>query len=192
MAEAGAELVLVPSCTERVSGYHRVRTGSRARALENQIADRAEPDRGRRAVVAGRRPQHRRGRHLRALRADGLGRPAFWPRATLNASQWVAADGRPRAPAPPALVRRDAQLHRLGRTSRARRSSPTRSRSSPSSSRYFSAQVMVTLASSVSVPRSMGTASAFIARAITIGRGPSPPPSTIVSTSPTSAPAAAA
>ena len=30
---------------------------------------------------------------------------------------------------------------------------------------------MVTLASSVSVPRSMGTASAFIARAITIGRG---------------------
>lgn len=38
MAEAGAEIVLVPSCTERVAGFHRIRTGSRARALENQIA----------------------------------------------------------------------------------------------------------------------------------------------------------
>lgn len=43
MAEAGAELVLVPSCTERVSGYHRVRTGARARALENQIATVVSP-----------------------------------------------------------------------------------------------------------------------------------------------------
>ena len=43
MAEAGAELLLVPSCTERVSGYHRVRTGARARALENQIAAIVSP-----------------------------------------------------------------------------------------------------------------------------------------------------
>lgn len=43
MAEAGAEILLVPSCTERVSGYHRVRTGSRARALENQIAAIVSP-----------------------------------------------------------------------------------------------------------------------------------------------------
>ncbi len=43
MAEAGAELLLVPSCTERVSGYHRVRTGARARALENQIATIVSP-----------------------------------------------------------------------------------------------------------------------------------------------------
>jgi predicted amidohydrolase len=42
-AEAGAELVLVPSCTERVSGYHRVRTGSIARALENGIATVMSP-----------------------------------------------------------------------------------------------------------------------------------------------------
>jgi len=35
LAEAGAEVVLVPSCTERISGFHRVRTGSMARALEN-------------------------------------------------------------------------------------------------------------------------------------------------------------
>jgi predicted amidohydrolase len=43
MAEAGAELVLVPSCTERITGYHRVRTGARARALENQIATAMSP-----------------------------------------------------------------------------------------------------------------------------------------------------
>jgi predicted amidohydrolase len=34
-AEAGAEIILVPSCTEFTSGYHRVRTAALARALEN-------------------------------------------------------------------------------------------------------------------------------------------------------------
>jgi len=41
--EAGADAILVPSCTERVSGYHRVRTGARARALENTIATVQSP-----------------------------------------------------------------------------------------------------------------------------------------------------
>lgn len=36
MVEAGAEILLVPSCTERLSGYWRVRIGAMARALENQ------------------------------------------------------------------------------------------------------------------------------------------------------------
>lgn len=35
-AEAGAELFLVPSCTDTARGYHRVRVAARARALENQ------------------------------------------------------------------------------------------------------------------------------------------------------------
>jgi predicted amidohydrolase len=35
-AEAGAEIILAPSCTESDSGYFRVRIGSQARALENQ------------------------------------------------------------------------------------------------------------------------------------------------------------
>jgi predicted amidohydrolase len=35
-AEAGAQLILVPSCTDAPAGYHRVRTGCQARALENQ------------------------------------------------------------------------------------------------------------------------------------------------------------
>lgn len=34
--EAGAELILVPSCTDTAAGYHRVRIGAQARALENQ------------------------------------------------------------------------------------------------------------------------------------------------------------
>jgi predicted amidohydrolase len=37
MAEAGAEIVLAPSCTDALKGYWRVRVGCQARALENQI-----------------------------------------------------------------------------------------------------------------------------------------------------------
>lgn len=36
LAEAGAELLLVPSCTDTISGFHRVRIGAMARALESQ------------------------------------------------------------------------------------------------------------------------------------------------------------
>jgi predicted amidohydrolase len=34
--EQGADLILVPSCTDTLAGFHRVQIGSRARALENQ------------------------------------------------------------------------------------------------------------------------------------------------------------
>lgn len=34
--EQGADLILVPSCTDTQAGYHRVRIGCQARALENQ------------------------------------------------------------------------------------------------------------------------------------------------------------
>lgn len=34
--EAGAEILLVPSCTDTLAGYHRVKVGAQARALENQ------------------------------------------------------------------------------------------------------------------------------------------------------------
>ena len=36
LAEAGAELLLVPSCTDTVAGFNRVRIGAMARALEGQ------------------------------------------------------------------------------------------------------------------------------------------------------------
>src|SRR3569833_2661861 len=35
-AEAGATVLLAPSCTDTLAGYHRVRVGAQARALENQ------------------------------------------------------------------------------------------------------------------------------------------------------------
>lgn len=37
LAHSGCELLLVPSCTEALAGHHRVHTGSKARALENQF-----------------------------------------------------------------------------------------------------------------------------------------------------------
>jgi len=36
LAERGAEIILAPSCTETAAGFHRVRIGAMARALENQ------------------------------------------------------------------------------------------------------------------------------------------------------------
>lgn len=36
LVEAGADLLLAPSCTDTLAGYHRVRIGAQARALENQ------------------------------------------------------------------------------------------------------------------------------------------------------------
>ena len=37
MSAAGADLILVPSCTDTLAGANRVHVGARARALENQI-----------------------------------------------------------------------------------------------------------------------------------------------------------
>lgn len=36
LAAAGAEVIAVPSCTDTLAGYHRVRVAAQARALENQ------------------------------------------------------------------------------------------------------------------------------------------------------------
>ncbi|QQZ37258.1 carbon-nitrogen hydrolase family protein [Pseudomonas sp. SK2] len=38
LAEQVADLILAPSCTDTEAGFHRVRIGAQARALENQIA----------------------------------------------------------------------------------------------------------------------------------------------------------
>ncbi|MBK5011055.1 carbon-nitrogen hydrolase family protein [Pseudomonas sp. S60] len=47
LAEQGADLILAPSCTDTEAGYHRVRIGAQARALENQIAVLQSPTVGR-------------------------------------------------------------------------------------------------------------------------------------------------
>lgn len=43
MVEAGAGIILIPACTELVSGYHRVRTAALARALEGACATVVSP-----------------------------------------------------------------------------------------------------------------------------------------------------
>ena len=43
LCEAGAEIILIPSCTEFLSGYHRVRSAALARALENGCATVQSP-----------------------------------------------------------------------------------------------------------------------------------------------------
>lgn len=43
LTECGADLIIIPSCTERASGAHRVRTAALARALENGCATVVSP-----------------------------------------------------------------------------------------------------------------------------------------------------
>jgi predicted amidohydrolase len=43
MVEAGAGIILIPACTELVSGFHRVRTAALARALEGACATVLSP-----------------------------------------------------------------------------------------------------------------------------------------------------
>ena len=51
--EAGADLILVPSCTDTQAGFHRVRLGCQARALENQCLCGAIADLWRGRLVGG-------------------------------------------------------------------------------------------------------------------------------------------
>jgi len=90
MAESGAEVVLVPSCTERVSGFHRVRTGSLARALENGIATVQSPTVGDapwspavdfNAGAAG----------IYVPSEQGISDTGVLAQGTLNAAEWVTA-----------------------------------------------------------------------------------------------------
>lgn len=89
MAVAGADVILVPSCTERVSGYHRVRTGSMARALENTIATVQSPTVGDapwsqaidfNAGAAG----------IYVPSENGVSDTGIVAEGKLNAAQWVA------------------------------------------------------------------------------------------------------
>ncbi len=91
MAEAGAELLLVPSCTERVSGYHRVRTGSRARALENQIAAVVSPTVG--DALWSPAVDHNSGSAgIYVPSEHTVSDTGILAQGELNAAQWVAAD----------------------------------------------------------------------------------------------------
>jgi len=91
MAEAGAELLLVPSCTERLSGYHRVRTGSLARALENQIAAVVSPTVG--EALWSPAIDHNTGSAGIYVPAEQtISDTGVLAQGTLNAAEWVAAE----------------------------------------------------------------------------------------------------
>ncbi|GGO77893.1 amidohydrolase [Marinobacterium nitratireducens] len=46
LVDAGVDLILAPSCTDTQAGYHRVRIGCQARALEGQVAVLQSPTAG--------------------------------------------------------------------------------------------------------------------------------------------------
>ena len=91
LAEAGAEILLAPSCTDTLAGYYRVRHACAARALENQIYVVQCPTVGEAPWSAAMdvnlgaagffAPPERR------FPADGV-----LAQGTLNEAQWVYAD----------------------------------------------------------------------------------------------------
>jgi predicted amidohydrolase len=91
MAEAGAELLLVPSCTERVSGYHRVRTGARARALENQIAAIVRPTVGD-ALWSPAVDRNSGAAGIYVPSEQTVSDTGILAQGEMNAAQWVTAD----------------------------------------------------------------------------------------------------
>ena len=90
-AEAGAQIVLVPSCTEFRSGYARVRTAAMARALENTCVTVLSP-------TVGDAPwspavDHNAGAAGVYVPADhGFSETGVLAERTLNQPQWVYAD----------------------------------------------------------------------------------------------------
>ena len=90
-AEAGAQIILVPSCTEFRSGYARVRTAAMARALENTCVTVLSP-------TVGDAPwspavDHNAGAAGIYVPADhGFSETGVLAEGTLNEPQWVYAD----------------------------------------------------------------------------------------------------
>lgn len=91
LAQAGAELLLVPSCTDTVAGFNRVRIGAMARALESQCVVVQAPTVGASAWMPAL--DENRGRAAIYGPPDG-----FWPETGIIAEGpmdrpgWVAAD----------------------------------------------------------------------------------------------------
>jgi len=91
LAESGAEILLAPSCTEALTGYHRVRIGCEARALENQIFAIQSPTVGDAPWLTGLETNVGAAAVYAPpdMRFSAEGTIA---RGTLNAAQWVFAD----------------------------------------------------------------------------------------------------
>jgi len=90
MVEAGAAIILVPSCTEFVSGYHRIRTAAMARALEGTCASVVSPTVGDSAWSPA--VDYNNGAAGIYLPAEnGLSDTGILAEGTLNAPGWVHA-----------------------------------------------------------------------------------------------------
>lgn len=88
--EAGTDAILIPSCTERISGYHRVRTGSKARALENTIVTVQSPTVG--DAVWSPAVDHNVGAAgIYVPPENGVSDDGILAQGTLNESMWVSA-----------------------------------------------------------------------------------------------------
>ena len=117
-AEAGAQILLVPSCTEFRSGYARVRTAAMARALENTCVTVLSPTVGdapwspavdRNAGAAG----------VYVPADHGFSETGVLAEGTLNQPQWAYAEVDLARLQRVKETRRDApQQHGLGRTAR--------------------------------------------------------------------------
>ncbi len=91
LAEAGADILLVPSCTDTLAGYYRVRHACAARALENQMFVVQSPTVGEApwsaAVDVNIGAAGFFATPDRKFSADGM-----LAQGTMNEAQWVYAD----------------------------------------------------------------------------------------------------
>lgn len=91
LAEAGVEIILVPSCTDTLAGFHRVRIGAMARALESQCVTVQSPTVG--PCDWSPIVDENRGRAAVYAPPDG-----FWPETgivaegAMNQPGWVTAE----------------------------------------------------------------------------------------------------
>ena len=99
LAEAGAEILLVPSCTDTVAGFNRVRIGAMARALESQCVVVQAPTVG--ACDWMPALDENRGRAAIYGPPDG-----FWPETGIIAEGAMDQPGWVRAVIDPARIRR--------------------------------------------------------------------------------------
>ena len=90
LAEAGTDIILVPSCTERVSGYHRVRTGAKARALENTLVTVQSPTVGD-ALWSPAVDRNEGAGGIYVPSEAGVSDDGVVAEGVLNAAQWVTA-----------------------------------------------------------------------------------------------------
>jgi predicted amidohydrolase len=89
-AEAGAQIILIPSCTEFPSGYNRVRTAALARALENTCVTVLAPTIGEGQSPAVDRSVGAAGVFVPA--DHGFSETGVIAEGAFNRPQWVYAD----------------------------------------------------------------------------------------------------